>query len=130
METQKEAYIVTIKIAATPSKYSAELEFTDHKDKRHTKELVGERKSTVNSNILFALETALRILRCSCVLNICTESDYLTAAVRCGWLGKWQQNGWKNAKGQVIGNVEQWRRVTELLAAHSYKIIKLNGEEE
>lgn len=121
-------YIVTMKILASPSKYRAGLEFSDKAGKPHKKELEAQRKATQNSNILYALETALRILQRPCILNIYTESDYLTSAIRCGWIVKWQQNGWKNAKGKTIGNMEQWRRVTELLAAHSYKIIKTNGE--
>lgn len=121
-------YIVTMKILASPSKYWAELEFLDKAGVLHKKVLEAERKATQNSNILYALEAGLRILLHPCILNICTDSDYLTSAIRCGWLVKWQQNGWKNAKGKTIGNVEQWLRVTELLAAHSYKIIKTNGE--
>ncbi|WP_373264518.1 RNase H family protein [Hungatella hathewayi] len=123
-------YIVTVEIQASPSKYWARLEFLDKTGRLHEKEIEAVRKATQNSNILKALEEALISLQCPCMININTDSDYLTGAIRNGWLTTWQQNGWKNAKGKTIGNVEQWRRVTELLAAHSYKIIRTESKND
>lgn len=112
-------YIVTMEIQASPSKYWARLEFLDKAGKAHIKEIEADRKASQNSNTLKALEEALISLRCPCMININTDSDYLMAAVKNGWLTKWQQNEWKNAKGQEVKNTEQWKCVARLMARHS-----------
>lgn len=117
-------YIVTMEIQASPSKYWARLEFADRDGKLHEREVEAERKATRNSNILKAMEEALISLRCPCMINIITDSDYLSGAVKNGWLAKWQQNEWKTARGQEVKNAEQWKCVARLMARHSCRFEK------
>lgn len=119
---------VDIWIAATPSKYWAKLEFTDRKNRVHRKQIKAERKATLNSNILQAAIEAVKALNYSCLLDIHTDSDYLISAFRNGWINAWKENGWKTAKNKEIRNKEQWERLAGLMAAHSARFYKTEGE--
>ena len=114
---------VTIWIGAKASKYWALLEFTDQKNQIHRKYIEENRKSTQNSNLLQAIIDAIRTLNCRCLLDIYTDSDYLIGPHKNGWVNRWRENGWKNAKGMVIRNQQQWQSLTHLLADHSYRFI-------
>lgn len=117
-------YLVTMELRATPSHYWARLEFLDKAGKLHEKELEADRKATQNSNVLKAMEEALISLQRPCMINIHTDSDYLCGTIRNGWLTKWQQNGWKNAKGGDVKNAKQWECIARLMARHSCRLEK------
>lgn len=121
-------YKVDIWIAAGSSKYWALLEFTDCKNQVHRKQIEAERKATLNSNILQAAIEAVKALNYSCLLDIHTDSDYLISAFRNGWINVWKENDWKNAKNKEIRNKEQWEQLSSLMAAHSARFYKTEGE--
>jgi len=115
---------VDIKIAANTSSYWALLTFVDKLGITHDKEITGSRTATQNNNIVTALIEALKALNRPCMLNIHTDSDYIISAIRLGWLQEWKRNGWQTAKGKEIKNLEQWKRLDQLLARHTVKIVK------
>lgn len=118
-------YKVDITITANPSSYSALLAVLDNYPKRHTKWITDSRTATVNNNIIQAMIKALEALNRPCMLDIYTELDYLVSALRLGWLQEWKRNGWQTAKGKEPANLEQWKRLDQLLARHTIKIIKV-----
>lgn len=118
-------YKVDITISATPSTYSALLGVLDKNQKQHTKWITATRIASANSNIIQALIDALEALNRPCMLDIYTESDHMVSAIRLGWLQEWKRNGWRRAKGREIKNLEQWKRLDQLLARHTVKIIKV-----
>lgn len=111
--------MVTIEVHATASKYWGYLETIDRNGELYRKEIREDRKSTVNGNALQAIIEALHRLRYSCVLDIHTDNDYVSNSVINRWVDNWEQNGWKNAKGDVIPHMEQWQELKRLLANHS-----------
>lgn len=121
-------YKVDLWITATPSKYWARLEFTDRRNQVHQKTIEGECKATRNSNILQAAIESVRALNRPCLLDIHTDSDYLISPFRHNWINAWKEKGWKNAKNKEIRNVEQWQQLSGLMAAHSVRFLKAEGE--
>ncbi len=117
-------YEVTITIHASPSKYWGTAEYIDKKGKLHCREIIGERIASKQSNTLQGLIEALGVLQTSCMLTIYSDEDYLLAAFQNGWVQQWQQHSWKNAKGKVVRNAEQWQQVCQLLTPHSRRVIK------
>ena len=66
----------------------------------------------------------LKVLKRPCMLSIYSSEDYIVSAFQCEWLTGWQSSGWKNAKGNTIRNVEQWKEVWNLLSPHSRRVMK------
>ena len=48
-------------------------------------------------------------------LTVYTDNPYLSSAFEQGWLKKWQENGWKTAKGTEVENKADWEEVLKLL---------------
>ena len=63
------------------------------------------------------IEAAKR-LKTKCHLTIFTDSTYVAAGYQQGWLEKWEKDGWKNAKGKDIANMDEWKELQKLLEPH------------
>lgn len=122
------AHKVAIIIGANTSKYWASVEFEDKNGVVHARHPDGERKATINSNMLVALIESIKLLNRPCIIDIYTESEYVIEPVRKGWLNTWEKAGWKNAKGQEVKNKEEWRQLKYLLAPHTIKFVKMEGK--
>lgn len=122
MEVVK-VYKVDIEICASASNYWARLAFVDSKGESHEREIVVDRKATPNSNYIQALIDAARVLQRPCMLDIYTSSEYIIEPFKQGWIGNWERNGWKNAKGNTVKNAEQWQQAREALAPHSARFL-------
>ena len=118
-------YKVNITIGASPSKYWASVDFEDKKGVVHQRRVGADRKASMQSNYLQALIDALGILNKPCMLNICSDSEYVTAPFQQGWIQNWEKHEWKNAKGREVRNADQWRQIREALAGHSAKFTYL-----
>lgn len=116
-------YKVDIEICASASNYWARLAFVDTKGELHEREIVVDRKATQNSNYIQALIDAARVLQRPCMLDIYTSSEYIVETFKQGWIGNWEKNNWKNAKGNVVRNAEQWQQARETLAPHSARFL-------
>lgn len=87
----------------------------------------GERRTTNNRMELTAAIRALEALKRPCVVNLCTDSQYLRNAFTQGWLDKWQRNGWKTASKKPVENQDLWLRLLELTAIHTVKWLWVRG---
>lgn len=123
-------YEVNITIGATPSKYWASVDFVDKKGAVHRRQIGAGREASMQSNCLQALIDALGILNRPCILNIYSNSDYVTVPFQQGWVRNWEKHGWKNAKGREVRNADQWRRIRAALAPHSAKFIYLEDRRQ
>lgn len=74
---------------------------------------------TENEAELTVLETALQRMRTPAEVHIYTESRYIAAAWNQEWLRKWQENDWKNAKGEEIAHADKWKAVSECSSRHN-----------
>lgn len=116
-------YKVDIEICASASNYWARLAFEDAKGELHEREIIKDRKSSINSNYIQALIDAVQILQRPCMLDIYTSSEYIIEPFKQGWIANWERNGWKNAKGKEVRNAGQWRQAREALAPHSARFL-------
>ncbi|MCX7970239.1 MAG: ribonuclease HI [Negativicutes bacterium] len=87
----------------------------------------GFRLTTNNRMEMMAVIAALEQLKYSCDLTIYSDSRYLVQAFNDSWLEKWQNNGWRNARGEPVANVDLWQRLLDLLAGHQYRFVWIKG---
>lgn len=52
-------------------------------------------------------------------LEIFSDSQYVVNAFNKGWTANWQQNGWRNAKGQPTANQDLWKELVAIVASRS-----------
>lgn len=72
--------------------------------------------ATKNQAQIMALNMALSSLKkMPLALSIYADFDYLAAGFEQGWMEQWQENGWKNAKGEVVKNASLWQETLILL---------------
>lgn len=77
---------------------------------------------TANQAELTTLIEALERLNKSCNLTIFTDSPYVSGSLTQGWLTKWQQDNWLNAKGDAVSNAAEWQKAANLLNKHTYRV--------
>lgn len=77
---------------------------------------------TANQAELTTLIEALERLNKSCNLTIFTDSPYVSGSLTQGWLTKWQQDNWLNAKGDAVANASEWQKAAVLLNKHTYRV--------
>ncbi|MCM1536083.1 MAG: hypothetical protein NC126_09220 [Clostridium sp.] len=75
-------------------------------------------QATENTAYLRALKYALRRINTKCGLVIWADSPYMANAFSQGWLYRWEQNAWQNAKGREVADRADWEEIAE----------RLNGE--
>ena len=92
------------------------------------KELSGGEENTTNNRMeLTAVIEALRALKTSCNVTVCTDSRYVMDGVT-KWLPNWLQNGWRTAnKKTPVKNVDLWQELESLLQKHKVKWVWVKG---
>lgn len=92
------------------------------------KEISGSDPATTNNRMeLTAAIEALRRLTRSCSVRLYSDSAYLVSAFNQGWLANWQKNGWRNAAGDPVSNMDLWQELLRLAAPHRIEWIKVKG---
>jgi len=95
---------------------------------RH-KELRGGEPETTNQRMeLTAVIEALKALKIEgWDVEVYSDSAYLVNAFNHGWLEKWQENGWKNAKGDPVANRDLWEELLRLCRKNRVIMKKVSG---
>ena len=57
-------------------------------------------------------------------MTIYTDSVYLISSFQ-NHLTKWEENGYKNAKGEDIKNQDEWQQISKLKKRHSVTFIQI-----
>lgn len=86
--------------------------------KEATKTVIKELTATPHEADLTAAVQALASLNRPCEVEIITGRRYLQETVKAGWLERWVGNGWQNAKGEPIANLELWQQFYEHTKLH------------
>jgi ribonuclease HI len=85
-----------------------------------TRELKGGEPDTTNNRMeLTAAIAALEALKVACVVDLVTDSRYLSDGITL-WLAGWKRNGWRTSAGDPVKNVDLWRRLEA--AAHGHEV--------
>ena len=94
------------------------------------KELSGGEKSTTNNRMeLTGAIMALKALKEPCIVELYTDSQYLSNAISLGWLQSWKKRGWKRKDGEVK-NPELWKELDALLSMHQVTVHWVKGHAE
>ena len=92
------------------------------------KEISGYDKSTTNNRMeLFAVIQALRCLNQSCLVEICTDSQYIADAFNKDWIANWQKDGWKTASKSQVKNEDLWKALLYEVNKHKVQFVKVKG---
>lgn len=74
--------------------------------------------TTQNQAELKTLINALRRIKTRCELDLYIESPYVAAGFTQGWMKRWKEDDWKNAKGKEVQNKEEWEELYNLTKLH------------
>ncbi len=88
----------------------------------------GEPETTNNRMELTAVIRALALLKESCVVDVYTDSQYVSKAISEGWLKKWKAAGFTKKGG--LKNAEMWKALDELLQKHQVTFHWVKGHAE
>ena len=87
-----------------------------HEDKTVTRTgMIHLENATATEAELRALRTASERFTKSCSVQIFTKCGGIFAAYKNGWLNRWRENGWKNAKGEPVAHTEDWQAIDRIL---------------
>lgn len=67
---------------------------------------------------LAALLAAARRIRGACELHIFTESEFVAAGWRLGWIEGWKKNDWKTSRGEPVSFGAMWQELDQLIGGH------------
>ena len=85
---------------------------------QHEKELLGGAAETTNNRMeLTAVIEALRALKRSSRVQICTDSQYVKNGME-SWIEGWKKNGWQTTSKQPVKNADLWRELDTLVQQH------------
>ncbi len=102
-----------------PGGYGTILQYTDAGGKLHEKELSrGYRKTTNNRMELRGCIAGLEVLNRPCVVDVYSDSKYLTDAFNQHWIESWVSRGWKRGRNEEVRNVDLWKRLLKLMEPH------------
>ena len=97
-----------------PGGWAAVLRFGQHR-----KEISGGFAPTTNNRMeIIAVLRALELLTEPCCVDLYTDSQYVSKAIRDGWLKGWIARGWITSAKKPVKNRDLWERMAELLERH------------
>ena len=90
----------------------------------------GERSTTNNRMELTGVITALEALREPCVVELYSDSKYVTDALSKGWAASWRRRGWIKSDKKPALNVDLWERLLSLAETHEIHCHWVKGHAE
>ena len=102
-----------------PGGYGTILQFTDAEGNLHEKELShGYRRTTNNRMELLGCIAGLEALNRPCIVDVYSDSKYLTDAFNQHWIESWEAKGWKRGRNEDVKNVDLWKRLLKAMEPH------------
>jgi ribonuclease HI len=86
----------------------------------------GYRRTTVSEMELVAAIEALRSLPFGSRIQLHSDSQYLVYGIR-SFVFKWERDGWRNRRGNLILHRQLWAELTSLNAKHAVRWVWLKG---
>ena len=91
----------------------------------------GAEKDTTNNRMeLLAIINALRVLKEKCIVNLYSDSQYVTDAFNQGWISNWLENNWRTASKKEVKNVDLWKELLECVNYHTVNFIKVQAHSD
>ena len=70
---------------------------------------------------------AFEALNQACIVEVYTDSQYITKAITEGWLENWKKRGWKKADKSPVLNVDLWQRLDACFGKHEVHVHWVKG---
>jgi len=91
------------------------------------KELFGGEAATTNNRMeLTAVIEALAALKQRSEVVVHTDSQYVQKGIT-EWIRGWKARGWRTAAKEPVKNVDLWKRLDEIAAAHDIEWVWVKG---
>ena len=111
-----------------PGGYGVVLQYTDNKGVLHERELSqGYVQTTNNRRELMAAIVGLEALNRPCMIDLYSDSKYLTDAFNQHWIDNWVKNDWKRGKSGPVKNIDLWKRLLNAMQTHKVNFIWVKG---
>ena len=111
-----------------PGGYGTILQFVDREGLLHERELSqGYIRTTNNRMELMAAIAGLEALNRPCLVDLYSDSKYLTDAFNQNWIANWVKNDWKRGKSGPVKNIDLWQRLLRALEPHRVRFIWVKG---
>ena len=78
---------------------------------------------------LMAAIVGLEALTRPCVVELYSDSKYLTAAFNQHWIDGWIRKGWRRGKNEPVKNVELWQRLLKATKPHQVHFHWVKGHD-
>ena len=97
----------------------------------YEREMSGGEGSTTNNRMeLTGVITALEALREPCIVELYSDSKYVTDALSKGWAVSWRKRGWIKADKKPALNADLWERLLSLAEMHELRCHWVRGHAE
>ena len=102
----------------------------DTKGEVHEREYSqGYVRTTNNRMELMAAITGLEALLRPCIVELYSDSKYLTDAFNQHWIEGWIRKGWKRGKNEPVKNIDLWKRLLKAKEPHEVTFIWVKGHD-
>ena len=96
--------------------------------KQIKKEISGSAENTTNNRMeITAALMGLKALKERCIVDIYTDSAYLSNTFNENWIVNWIARGWKKADKKPVENSDLWKELIELTDKHTVTWHKVKG---
>lgn len=104
--------MVTLEVEADAEGYRYKLSCIIHGKQVSAGEHTEDVENTVNAKYLLAINEALERMKTKTEIHIKFNRTgrHVYSAIKNGWLDKWEEKGWKNARGKQVKNKELWQQ--------------------
>ena len=104
--------------------------YVDTKGEVHEREYSqGYVRTTNNRMELMAAITGLEALLRPCIVELYSDSKYLTDAFNQHWIEGWIRKGWKRGKNEPVKNIDLWKRLLKAKEPHEVTFIWVKGHD-
>ncbi len=109
-----------------PGGWGCILQFGDVK-----KEMSGGEENTTNNRMeLTGVIRGLQALKEPCIVELYSDSKYVTDALSKGWAVSWRAKGWKKADKKPALNPDLWEILLDLCEIHQVRCHWVKGHAE
>ena len=92
-----------------------------------TREMHGGEANTTNNRMeLTAVIRGLESLKRRCQVRVHTDSQYVQLGIT-QWVENWKRRGWLTADRKPVKNIDLWKELDRLAAAHDVEWIWVKG---
>ena len=111
-----------------PGGWGAVLRYRSTDGQVYEKELSGGDASTTNNRMeLTAFIEAVGLLKESCEIRYCSDSQYVINGLEKGWAKGWRARGWKKADKSPALNPDLWAKALDLAEQHRITYVWVKG---